>query len=165
MMTLVLLAASALGADPALSGTWVLAEDHAALEQRHADAVEKAIGQLPWAFRPVARPLLLKSVYSCGELDLGVDPTRFRSRCDDKKPFEVDRTTGKASITGEDGKTYQVTLDVGDDKAAVRFSGSQGGQENRYVVDDGALVVTREMFSPQLAQPVSWTVRYKRKEG
>ena len=147
-------------AEPTLSGRFVLSEQPDALASKHTEAVEAAMSALPWAFRPIARPKLQKAVKNCGKLEVALDPEAFQVRCDADDLFR--RARGDSgTITGEDGKQYEVVVQVGEDRITMQFTGDEGGQRSIYVPQpDGSLLLTKELFSKWLPTPVSWTVRY-----
>lgn len=158
--TLLLAVASA--AEPELTGRYSLAEPPAALVTKHEEAVEQALKQLPWAFRPFARSRLAQAVRNCAVVELRLDPTTFRSRCDDDGPVTHARGADSA-LTGDDGKRYTVALTTTAESATISFTGDEGGQRTIYAPQpDGALLLTKELFSPHLPKPVRWTVRYRR---
>lgn len=156
-----LLVASALAADPALTGTWVPDASAEALQSLHAQALDKGLENLPWALRPVARPFLKGTVRSCARLDLSLESTAFRAKCDDRPGLEIDLSGDPVPTTGEDGGACEIRPAQVDSGVKISFHCERGGQHNTYVRDGDGLLVTREVFSPQLAAPITWTVRYK----
>ncbi len=158
---MLLLLLSGAHAAPPISGGWRLAEASDALQVKHEQAVQTGLSRLPRAMRPLAKPQLAKTVRNCAKVELALEGEHFRARCDDEKPFE--HAVGVGQITGKDGKPYEVTVTVSDATVTLRFSGEQGGQQTTYAPQpDGSLLLTKEVFSPWLESPFSWTVRYTR---
>ena len=158
-----LLALTATAAEPDLTGRYTLSETADALASAHASAVERAVEQLNWAFRPFARPRLEKSVSNCAVLELSFGTDAFQSTCDDRPRFTHDRDNGEHVFTGDNGKPFEVSFSVAATSVTLQFSGEEGGQRIVYApAADGSLVLTKEIFSPYLSTPVAWTVRYAR---
>ena len=152
----------AFAAGPPVSGTWSLAESESSLQAKHEQALKDALAQLPWAFRSIAKGRLAKPIDNCDQVVLGLQTETFKAYCVGKEPFE--RTIGatQAPITGEDGKLYQVGLDVTAARVQLSFLGDDGGQRTRYAMDGDDLLLTKEIVSSWFSEPVEWTVRYRR---
>lgn len=148
-----------------LSGIYRLDESSEHIADKHRTAVEAGIVQLPRAFRPFARPRLQGAVSNCDQVVLQLDASSFESRCDRKDPFRQARAESSRRVTGDDGKPYEVTLEVVAEQVTVSFSGEEGGQRFTYVPQaDGSLLLKQEIFSSWLDTPISWTARYRRAE-
>ena len=156
---LLLLSTIALSAE--IDGSWVLDETPAEVEARHAEALDKGLASLTWAFRPIAKPFLKGSVRSCTNIDLDVEGTAFRAKCDDRPPLKLDLSEPNADFIGEDGGKCTVKTSSVEDGLQVSFHCERGGQHNWYRKTDSGLEITRELFSPQLPTPIRWTVRYR----
>lgn len=160
-----LLAALALADDPAISGDYALALDAAGLAAVHERAVNDALKALPWAFRPIARGRLESAVRTCGGLRLDLGEALFSVQCDGQPRFEHPRDRRSGRFTADDGKTYDVSFAVDPGEVRLGFSGQEGGQRSTYLPQaDGSLVLRKELFSEHLSQPVSWSVRYVRRD-
>jgi hypothetical protein len=154
-------ATAAVAGEPLLSGSFRLAEPPDQVTEKHTGAIERAVSSLPWAFRPFARPRLEGAVNNCAKVELDLASERFRARCDAEPAFEMPRGAEHA-ITGDDGKRYDVDLTVTDTQATLQFEGEEGGQRTTYAPQpDGSLLLTKELFSPHLPEPVRWTVLYR----
>ncbi|HHO53136.1 MAG TPA: hypothetical protein ENK18_20235 [Deltaproteobacteria bacterium] len=148
-----------------LSGIYHLDEPLERLTRAHQRAVEAGVAQLPRAVRPFARPRLQGAVGNCAQVELQLSEARFTSRCDRGALFQQARAERSRDVTGEDGKPYAVTLEVVAEAVTVSFSGKEGGQRFIYLPQpDGTLLLKQEIFSPWLAEPISWTARYRRSE-
>lgn len=151
--------------EPEIEGAYALAETPESLSATHEAAVQAALRNLPFAFRPFARGPLRRAVQNCDRLDLDLDGHAFKLACDEEPAYIHDLAAPETRITGDDGKPYQVDLALRSDEAILSFTGEDGGQRNRYALqDDGSLEVTTELFSPRLSAPVSWKVLYKRRK-
>lgn len=147
---------------PVLTGRWVLDEDDGTLRARHDAAVQAALDQLPWAFRPLARGPLQQIVRSCREIDLTLRPDAFRIRCDEHPTFELDPRQPPRTLQGERGEPIDVRFDTTADGATLAFTGPEGGQQSWYRLQDDRLHVTTRLHGERLPEPVSWTARYRR---
>lgn len=152
----------AFAAGPPVTGTWTVAESDAVLKTKHEAALKNALGQLPWAFRGLAKGQLTNAIDNCDVVELGLEGQQFRANCKGDPPLI--RTIGpdQDPVTGEDGKTYQVGLDMTAARIQLSFLGDNGGQRTRYAIDDGDLLLTKEIVSSWLDDPVEWTVRYQK---
>jgi len=153
-------------AEPALTGRWVIREDAATLSARHAAAVTATLDALPWAMRPLARPLITGTVNNCRTLDVALTPERLAIGCDGKPALDHVRGDAGGAVPGADGKSYRFSLTVGADALHIVFDGANGGQRIRYAAQpDGTLRVTKEIYSGYLPSAVAWTVTYAREPG
>ena len=159
-----LLLASALAADPAISGSWVLADDASTVQQKQQEALQAAVADMAWAYRPFARPRLEPVVRNCDAIWLDVAPSTFQARCDDNDPFEVGRD-GPQAWTNDEGETFTVEVGAAGEALTLSFAGENGGQRTLYARDGAHLLLTKEITSPYLPTPVRWTVRYALKPG
>lgn len=150
----------AFAGEPAITGNWVLDESAESLASKHEEALQAALGQLPWAFRPVARGRLKQPIDNCATVSLSLDAQKFSAHCAGKDPFEQVRGSAR-EITGKDGKPYKVDLQVGDTEVVLSFVGEDGGQRTRYRREGDTLLYTKELVSSWFDHPVSWTVRYR----
>jgi hypothetical protein len=154
----------AFASGPPISGTWTLAETGASLDAKHDQALQDALAQLPWAFRGLAKGRLAKPIDNCERVILGLEGDRFHAQCAGQDALV--RTVGaeQEPITGEDGKLYQVGLDVTAARVQLSFLGEDGGQRTRYAIDGDDLLLTKEIVSSWFESPVQWTVRYRKAE-
>ncbi len=152
----------AFAAGPPVSGTWTVAESEEVLKTKHDAALKNALGQLPWAFRGLAKGQLTNAIDNCPVVELGLEGGRFRANCKGEPVFERVIGPDQEPVTGEDGKTYQVGLDMTAARVQLSFLGDNGGQRTRYAIEDGDLLLTKEIVSRWLDEPVEWTVRYRR---
>jgi hypothetical protein len=153
-------------AEPALTGRWVIREDAATLSARHAAAVTATLDALPWAMRPLARPLITGTVTNCRTLDVALTSERLSIACDGAPALDHARGGAGSAVPGADGKSYRFSLAVGADALQLGFDGENGGQRVRYAPQsDGTLRVTKEIYSGYLPSAVTWTVTYAREAG
>ena len=149
-------------ATPELSGRWQILQSPAEVERLHTEAVDEALGSIPWAFRGLARPHLTKTVDSCPDLTLSYADSGFSASCPDKPPFTFDAPLEARTIDGRDGKKVLVTPTPVANGLILRFDGDQGGLKSSYTLRDKTLEVRKEVFSPHLDKPIVWIVRYQR---
>lgn len=153
---------AALASAPPISGTWQLAEPAASLQTKHAEALDSALSQLPWAFRPIAKGKLARPIANCATVKLALDSSTFAAHCVGDEPFSRPVQGPQAPITGRDGKPYRVEIDVASERVQLSFLGDDGGQRTRYAVKGDELLLTKEIVSSWFEAPVAWTVRYRK---
>jgi hypothetical protein len=152
----------ALATDPAVTGTYRI--DHSAEEMSavHAEAVQSALNDLPWALREFARRPIRRVIYNCGSLGIQLGPDELTLGCDDKPDKVMQRSEdGRTTLDGY-GERVEVQLATTALGMSVQFERSEGTVTTQYIVDGEQLRVRKSLTSYRLKSPVTWEVRYRR---
>lgn len=157
-----LLMSVALAADPGVSGTFRVAHSAGELQTLHKAAVDKALADLPWAFRGVARGPLSRAISNCGELVMDLQPSQLTLQCDREAEQVVTRPANGHTMHNAHGEEMTVVLVASQSELSVRFETEDGGVTTRYIPAGDTLRVHKTLFSHRLDEPVTWEVRYSR---
>lgn len=158
---MVLLLASPAFAGP-LSGHYVSESSSNELAQIHDRAVHEGLASMSWFLRPLARAPLRRTVTSCTELDLQLDDDGLRVTCPGSGPVWVARPLVSRAYRADDGAEVTVVARERVDGITVRFERAEGCLQTSYTRTEQGLLVSRELTSRYLADPVRWDVRYLR---
>ncbi len=146
-----------------LTGQWVIADTPDELIANLEEAIETAVASMPRAFRLFARPALRKHATTCDEVYLEMDGHTVTRQCDAKAPLTRRLDNSEGAIVGKDGKPCDVDVAVDRSSVQLSFQNTEGGQRDHYRAEGGdVLVVTHELYAPQLPEDLVWTVRYRR---
>ena len=149
----------ALAAEPAIDGHYerILTQDEVAVVHRAARL--GTLGALPWVWRPFARPVLPRVIYSCGQLDLSLNEAAFTLKCDDKPEERMARGPDGAPSPVHPRMHVQVAVD--ESSVWLDQSRSEGGMQTSFRLDGDVLVVTKSLYSSRMSHPTDWEVRYR----
>ncbi len=146
-----------------LTGQWVIADSPEDLRAAVDEAIEVAVDPMPRAFRLFARPALRKHATTCDEVFLELDGDTITRQCDAKAPLTRRLDNSEGAIVGKDGKPCDVEVALDRQSVELLFENQQGGQRDHYRAEGGdVLVVTHELYAPQMPEGLLWTVRYRR---
>ena len=146
-----------------VSGRWLPTQERTEVERMLADAVERSAASVSFVFRPLARPQLEPQATACPGYTMTLTGDRFRVQCDGKSAFEWG-VGQKGSWTRDDGEALTVSLQRQGRSFVLDFAGERGGKKFTYAFpESGGLVVTQEVYSPQLGVPMVWTLSYARR--
>lgn len=126
-------------------------------------AVERSVQGVPWAFRGMARPRLKPLATACEAYLFQSGADWLSVQCVGKSV--VRRTVGRSEPwVDAKGKELQSTLTRSGEKYTLDFRGDDGGKRFTYDFSEaGRLSVTQEVYSPNLAVPMVWTLEYAAK--
>lgn len=163
----VLLVSPALAGSPSeelqarLTGVFQIAESVAELEPRLDAAVDKAIASLFLPFRPLAKIKLRPEVEPCATYTVKLTAEVFASHCEGEKDDPI--SLGQPRTIYDDGDAYQVTTVVGTRSVKVSVMGEDGGRNTTWIAgEEGRLQVSSAIVSPHLAEPLAWTISYRK---
>ena len=136
------------------------AESQVQVQAKLDDTVERAVEQLPWGLRGIARPRLERGVTACPHYRFLIKVPAFQVNCRGRTNFAW--TIGKqGSFTGKDGEAHHVQLTEHNRVYDLRMDGIMGTKHWRYDLSvDGKLTVTQEIASHLLPAPIRWTLHY-----
>lgn len=144
-------------------GRYIPSQSDSAVKAELDRAVEEGVQQVSWALRGLARPQLAKTTKACPAYDFAIEGADFRVQCQGRDPFSW--TVGKSG-TWTDDKGDEVKVDLkatGERSWLIDFEASAGGKRIHYQFDEGGgLTVTQEVYSSHLAEPVRWTLLYRK---
>jgi hypothetical protein len=146
-----------------MTGQFVLAEPRAAVEARLAAVVDQAAASVSFLIRPIARSRLGRVVVFCTEYRLALSESDVSVICDTRAPIErkLDNSGGK--VAGLDEEPVDVTVAVAPSSVALTFKAGDGERTTRYRFDgNGGMEVAVRIVSPQIEQPLEWSIRYRR---
>ncbi|MFK7929703.1 MAG: hypothetical protein AB8H79_16035 [Myxococcota bacterium] len=159
LMSLLLMSATA--AVPQGTTRHALSEPKAQVDAKLSKAVEETVGQIPWAFRGIARPKIAPLATACPAYRFHIEGPSFEVQCDGKDPVKID-VGGTFNWTSPEGDPFVGTLTKAADTYTLNFAGGSGSKRFIYNFGGSALVVTQEIRSPRLTAPMRWSLNYAR---
>ena len=162
----VLLAASAAPAaaqDRPLDGNYTYV---AAQSDDIKAAIEQAVRRMNFITRPIARGRLTKTNSPYQSLAITTSGSEIRIVTDQRAPIVTPPTGAPVKWTREDGEVFDVTTRWADGSLEQTFVAEDGQRKNVFVLapDGNTLEMRVTITSPRLAQPLTYTLRY-RKQG
>jgi hypothetical protein len=148
-------------AQPPLTGSWVIEEPAAVVQARVDAAIATAASQFG-VFSGVATRRLKPSAIWC---------QRYRFDLSDGVTYQCDDRDPIVTPAGQLGATRTLDLPAGPTEATIslagelltaRFGRDDGGRLNRFAVVQDRVVLSVEVFSPQLSTPMRYEIRYVR---
>ena len=162
-MVALTLASLAMATPDLRSGSFQLDEPWEDVLARQSSAVEAALDDVPRILRPLIRPILLRSVWSCDGWTTEVDATELSVQCRGRDPLRVPVAGTRTSIVLPGGREFSVSGDSSNALLTVRAEGRHGSQLSTWsFLHPEALLVTRTIESRWLPTDVTWTVMYRR---
>ncbi len=150
-----------MAAEPVLGGVYELADSPEEVAASQAEAVERSAAALPWLSRIFARPVLRRAVWTCGELEVGVDGGVVSVRCDDKAPVSVPLDGSRVSGLSPTGQDYEAWASLEGTVVQITFETDLG--QRRSELDLGAETTRckRQVVNAQLPVPLAWETVYR----
>jgi hypothetical protein len=158
--------ASLAAATPSLqSGSFQLDEPWEDVLTRQASAVDTALDDVPRLLRPLIRPILLRSVWSCDGWTTEVNATELSVQCRGRDPLRMPADGTRTPVVLPGGREFTVSGDSSNTVLSVRAEGRNGSQLSTWsFLHSEGLLVTRTIQSRWLPTDVTWTVMYRRVE-
>jgi hypothetical protein len=147
----------------ALQGTYVN-------EQQNAKAIESAIettvARMNFIKRPIARSRLKKTNSAHRRVEIQIGSDQISVAFDGNKPVQMPANGSTIRWTREDGETFDVNAAWDGDRLVQTFKAEDGARANAFSVGaDGRLQMVVTLTSPQLDQPLVYTLTFARAGG
>jgi len=161
LLTLIGIVAVAAHADnPSLQGTF-------ANEQQSASTIESAIettvAKMNFIKRPIARSRLKKTNEAHRRVEIGMGQDQISVAFDGHKPVQMPADGHTIRWTREDGETFDVNAAWDGERLVQTFKAEDGTRANAFSVGaDGRLNMVVTLTSPQLDQPLVYTLTFSR---
>jgi len=161
LLTLILIVASAAQADnPALQGTFVNEQQSARTIET---AIEATVARMNFIKRPIARSRLKKTNEAHRRVEIQLGSSEISVAFDGRKPVQMPANGSTIRWTREDGETFDVNAAWDGDRLVQTFKAEDGTRANAFsVAADGQLTVQVTLTSPQLDQPLVYTLAFSR---
>lgn len=128
-------------------------------------AVDRAVSQMNYLLRPLARRRLGKTNRPAQELHFRLGSDNHVIRFDLRAPIQTPAGGQPILWTREDGEQFVVRTTLTDSGLIQRFEAPDGSRTNRYILDPGGLRLRLEVTveSSRLPIPLTYTLIYHRK--
>lgn len=148
--------------DAPRSGTFQVDEHWEDVQTRHEVAVDEAVQRLPILLRPLVRPALTRSVWSCDAWRIQLAAHTIVLQCRGRPPLPLPADGSEVDLQLPDGRWVTLAGAAEADRIVVDASSRHGSQQSTWLFDDpDHMTVTRRLRSRWLRQDVTWTVRYR----
>ena len=154
------LAAAAHADAPSLQGTFLNEQQSAKTIET---AIEAAVAKMNFIKRPIARSRLKKTNEAHRRLEIGIGRSEINVAFDGHKPVQMPADGSTIRWTREDGETFDVNAAWDGDRLVQTFKAEDGTRANAFSVSaDGRLTLQVTLTSPQLDQPLVYTLTFSR---
>jgi hypothetical protein len=145
----------------ALDGTYTYLE---AESDPIRPAIDRAVARMNFITRPIARGRLTKTNTPYRTLTIGRAEGNISIVTDQRAPIVSPPDGSPIKWTREDGEVFDVTTRWVEGALEQTFVAEDGQRKNVYVLaaDGSTLEMRVTVTSPRLAEPVSYTLRYRR---
>ena len=153
-------ATAAHAADPSLQGTFVNEQQSAKTIET---AIETTVAKMNFIKRPIARSRLKKTNEAHRRVEIGIGNALISVAFDGHKPVEMPADGSTIKWTREDGETFDVNASWDGARLVQTFKAEDGTRANAFSVGtDGRLNMVVTLTSPQLDQPLVYTLTFAR---
>jgi len=161
LLTLILsIAAAAQADDAALQGTFVNEQQSAATIET---AIEAAVAKMNFIKRPIARSRLKKTNEAHRRVQIDIGGDQISVAFDGRKPVQMPADGSTIRWTREDGETFDVNAAWDGNRLVQTFRAEDGTRANAFSASaDGRLTMQVTLTSPQLDQPLVYTLTFAR---
>jgi hypothetical protein len=160
LLTLIAAIAAPAHADnPALQGTFLNEQQSAKTIET---AIEASVARMNFIKRPIARSRLKKTneAHRRVEIDIG---RAISVAFDGRKPVQMPADGSTIRWTREDGERFDVNAAWDGERLVQTFEAEDGTRANAFsVTADGRLTLQVTLTSPQLDQPLVYTLTFSR---
>lgn len=154
------LAAAAHADEPSLQGTFLNEQQSAKTIET---AIEAAVAKMNFIKRPIARSRLKKTNEAHRRVEIGIGRGEISVAFDGRKPVQMPADGSTIRWTREDGETFDVNAAWDGDRLVQTFKAEDGTRANAFSVGtDGRLNMLVTLTSPQLDQPLVYTLTFSR---
>lgn len=155
-----LLLAQSVGAQ-ALQGVYVVATQPADTIDR---AIQTAVAKMNFIKRPIARSRLAKTNPLYHRIEISQGAAEIRVSFDEGNPVVMPLDGASAKWTRGDGEVFDVSASLQDSQLIQTFKAGDGQRVNRFSLgpDGNTLTLQVMLSSPQLPEPVKYTLTYRR---
>lgn len=156
----VFVAAAAHADDPSVQGTFL--NEHQSAETIET-AIEATVAKMNFIKRPIARSRLKKTNEAHRRVEIGIGRSEISVAFDGRKPVQMPADGSTIRWTRDDGETFDVNAAWDGDRLVQTFKAKDGTRANAFRVGaDGRLNMEVTLTSPQLDQPLVYTLTFSR---
>lgn len=160
VVLILFVAAAAHADDPALQGTFVNEQQSAMTIET---AIEATVAKMNFIKRPIARSRLKKTNEAHRRVQITIGSGEIGVAFDGHKPVQMPADGSTIRWTREDGETFDVNAGWDGDRLVQTFKAEDGTRANAFsVMADGHLTLQVTLTSPQLGQPLVYTLTFSR---
>lgn len=142
--------------------TFKAVKPHDANQKVITQGIEKAIADMSFITRPIAKRKLENSNTAFKSLTFKFPGDKVSVQNDSRKPVVSPADGSKTKWTREDGETFTVSQKVGDDEIVQIFYAEDGVKTLTYKFNDDFSKVTMrvKLDSPKLPGPMTYSLNY-----
>ena len=153
---------AALGAaadEPGLSGTYKSVSER---DNDISQAIERAVEKMNFIKRPIARGRLSRTNFAYKEIRIDVGASEAEITYDTQAPIRMPLSGEQIKWKRADGEVFEVSAKLADGKLSQTYRAEDGVRVNSFSRDEhGTLHLDVEVSSPQLPEPVKYTLLYR----
>lgn len=153
-------AAGAHADDPSLQGTFLNEQQSVKTIET---AIEAAVAKMNFIKRPIARGRLKKTNVAHRRVEIETGRGEISVAFDGRKPVQMPADGSTIRWTREDGEIFDVNASWEGERLVQTFKAEDGTRANAFSVGaDGHLKMLVTLTSPQLDQPLVYTLTFSR---
>ena len=127
-----------------------------------SQAIEQAIEKMNFIKRPIARGRLSRTNFAYQQIHIAIDGTEAEVTYDTQGPIRMPLDGPAIKWKRADGETFDVSAKFDGGKLVQTYKAEDGMRMNSFSKDaSGSLRLEVEVSSPQLPQPVKYTLVYR----
>jgi hypothetical protein len=144
---------------PALQGTYKYAPEQS---ESISKAIDQAVEKMNFIKRPIARSRLTKTTTPYQQIRIDVAASEVEIAFDAQQPLRMPTNEQPIKWTRADGEVFDVSARAVGDKLLQTYKAADGMRVNSFYKDAaGSLHLAVEVSSPQLPQPVKYSLVYR----
>jgi hypothetical protein len=145
---------------PSLQGTYLNEQQSAKTIE---SAIETTVAKMNFIKRPIARSRLKKTNSAHRRVEIRIGSSEISVAFDGNKPVQMPADGSTIRWTREDGETFDVNAAWDGERLVQTFKAEDGARANAFSVGaDGRLNMVVTLTSPQLDQPLVYTLTFAR---
>jgi hypothetical protein len=127
-------------------------------------AIERAIAEMNFVVRPIARGRLAKTNPRYERIALSRNDATVSVQFDARKPIEMPADGRAVSWVREDGEKFEVSAQWSAAQLIMHFKAEDGERVNTFVLepDGSSLKLSVKLSSPRLPAPLTYVLAYRR---
>jgi len=127
-------------------------------------AIDAAVAKMNFIKRPIARGRLARTNPLYGRIEISQDAAEIRVRFDDGNPVVMPLDGASTQWTRGDGEVFDVSANLQESQLIQTFKAGDGQRVNHFSLepDGSTLTLQVTLSSPQLPEPVKYTLTYRR---
>jgi len=142
-----------------LSGTYKAVSDR---DNDISQAIDRAVEKMNFIKRPIARGRLSRTNFAYKQIQIELGASEAQITYDTQAPIRMPLSGEPIKWKRADGEVFEVSAKLQDGRLSQTYRAEDGVRVNSFSKDEhGTLHLDVEVSSPQLPEPVKYTLLYR----